>query len=479
MAKELEKGKVYEANPYPASLPPLPSERQDDPMVGHQAEIVEILRDQHNLNQFGEATTPWEFMTELSSEPLVHVGAIGRFLHPDYGVIQARYVQFTEPGDMDDEWQTCVGYVARLVKEQFRWGCTTKFELSHPKRAVGLLASYVQPKEGQYGWAIIDGVNLKRIKYYNDLDQPPKLGERIIWRDDDSFMAGASGDLIGTIVNLDSLFYISPGYYEIAPGAVQVQVTTQGIGEFDISDGLSDEELAAIIAAVKAALNLTSYAEISGALVRLSDRLGIEERAREVGDANTSNKVADLILANEDRLEQEIAIRARAEVNRNELQIAIDGLALALNRAKTDLGDRVDRERVINLAQDGRLQTLEFRTGIVSQIPVVMPTLTYPFQNYGTPFAPIRYRRLASNMVVIDGAYQLIDYGPGFPTTSVDHGLLFTLELGYRPEYFFSQTVIRDDGFGSVQIHTNGEVWVYGAKLNWNQFPTITFIAPE
>jgi hypothetical protein len=121
-------------------------------------ENQKTLRLQHNITQAGDTTFPHEMIINSHDVKQFKLGSVGKFYHEDYGVIHARYVQYHE---MDTTLAPTAPVGLIKLSKQLEWVVTNKLELSDPRLVVGVQAAYVMPKDDQYGWVIVDGVNLQ------------------------------------------------------------------------------------------------------------------------------------------------------------------------------------------------------------------------------------------------------------------------------------------------------------------------------
>lgn len=215
MVIKLDKGFSYEANPYRAEFPEYLLSQQPE-LARVFREFFHAVREQHNVTQAGDTTFPWTELTSATSTPLYHVGSYGRFLHPDHGLIFARYVRFVTPG-IRAEIGAPVGWAASPAG--FNWEVTTDFSASAANRIVGLQASYDLPVDGDYGWVIVEGINIMSVTTHKV--GAPIAGERLTWIDDGVAEAGA-GNLFGTIVSVSGMVGLGSDLWEVAPGMIRV-----------------------------------------------------------------------------------------------------------------------------------------------------------------------------------------------------------------------------------------------------------------
>lgn len=88
---------------------------------------------------------------------------------------------------------------------------------------------------------------------------------------------------------------------------------------------------------------------------------------------------------------------------------------------------------------------------------------------YDTTFAPARYRKDALGFVHIQG---MIRSGSG-------NAAIFTLPVGYRPNWRLLIDVQSAGALGRVDIYTTGEVWFVSGSGTWMSLDNISFFADQ
>lgn len=193
---------IYEGNPFPYG----------------DSQLEHVLREQHNLAQAGDGTVNWQEMVATDLAPRFTLGSIGRFVHPIYGMIRARYVRFT---DWDDSLESGgpVGWnLAAIAAEGFQWQVTNTIMLTAEYGAIGFPARY-EPSYNSFGWVIIDGVNVQSVRFQGG---EPISGIELMWVSDD--LVGEDdgtesklGLFVGTATDLGD------GFWELAPAAILIR----------------------------------------------------------------------------------------------------------------------------------------------------------------------------------------------------------------------------------------------------------------
>lgn len=220
MSSQLPVGFEYESNPYSPALPDNIGEMSTG-LFEYLRTQTETLRAQHNLIQAGDSTFAWQLLNDFSFTAFYHPGVIGRFIHPDYGLIRARYCQFQSP--VSGIWSgSPVGFVAGA--DGLKWKVTADFTLSNLNLLVGQQAGYSIPTSGQFGWVLIDGINTQSLVYYGV--SAPAIGTRLVWTDtgkvQDESLTISTGDVLGTLVDSTGVSLANPGVWDIPPASVRI-----------------------------------------------------------------------------------------------------------------------------------------------------------------------------------------------------------------------------------------------------------------
>jgi hypothetical protein len=185
---------IPEHNPYRPRIPEQLISHGED-FYDFFEENQQILREQHNITQVGDTTFPFQLMINAHDNQLYKLGAVGRFYHEDYGVILARYVQFSE-FVTGTSAHSPVGLFKK--KDVLEWVVTNDFSLSHPDLVIGVAAPFAVPREGQFGWVIVDGPNLQQVQ---NTSTTAALGESFAWSATGAISNSAEGKVIGRRVN--------------------------------------------------------------------------------------------------------------------------------------------------------------------------------------------------------------------------------------------------------------------------------------
>ena len=207
MPSQLKIGPSYESNPYQPTAPNGPD------TFDFLNDLTVNLRAQHNKIQAGDSSTPWQMLNELTQKPLNTPGSQGKFVHPVYGIIAATYVEFKNP--VAGIWTGVpVGFLAPSTLG-FAWEVTTDLAKSAATRLVGLQAAFSIPQDGDYGWAITEGVNTQSVNYQGD---KPELNQSLGWAQ--TGFAG-QGTGLGILTTIEGLAQVH-GFWEIPPAAIHI-----------------------------------------------------------------------------------------------------------------------------------------------------------------------------------------------------------------------------------------------------------------
>lgn len=195
-----------ELNPFRPIVPP-EIQAISEPLFDFMAEQAETLRQQHMLTQTGGTTFPWEVLTQLDDSQKYNLGSIGRFYHPDYGIIQARYVRLTETVPVGDWPGQPVGYLSN--GNGLDWAVTNDFSKSGPNQVVGFLATRESLRDGAFTWVIVEGVNTHSIQL--DQDSVVAKGDGMVWSGTGKASSTKGGVIFARTWQGDERFVVGPG----------------------------------------------------------------------------------------------------------------------------------------------------------------------------------------------------------------------------------------------------------------------------
>ncbi len=240
-------------------------------------ELVEHTREQTQNLVAGDTTLAWELLTQLSNERLFTLGSIGRFFHPDYGLILARYVAFTRCSQLVNPGN-CYGIL--LAQNDFSWKATNQIDLSHPDLVLGVGASYQIPQENQFGWLIVSGANIQTYRFNSTL--VPRPLDALAWNGYSTNAKVAKIFAIGKVVS-EGL-----GTWAAKPGSLLIDITG-GAGQ-------SNPQLETRIAALE-----TKLVQLQESMASAADQnrisQAIAEQRLQLNSINTSLDIYSARLA--------------------------------------------------------------------------------------------------------------------------------------------------------------------------------------
>lgn len=198
MPSQLTIGPVWEWNPYPAQ--------------GGMAmdSLLYTLRQEHTKQLVGDTQLHWSFLTRKYQAATYTPGSLGRFSHPSFGLIRARFCRFKAPNGA--LWS---GAPVGFVQENFAWEVTNAFVSSAPALCAGLQGCFVALADGEYGWVIEDGVNIQSVAVSG---AAPTFGSAVGWVGDGT---------VGVAALSKFGFVMNPGALaggELPPGSIRVKV---------------------------------------------------------------------------------------------------------------------------------------------------------------------------------------------------------------------------------------------------------------
>lgn len=178
--------KEIERNPFPAQLPTQADSQQE--MLSEQQRVI---REQHNKAQAGDTTFDFGLLLKSESTKQYTLGSLGRFFHPAYGLIIARYVQFKDMIESASQGQP-VGRpkTAKTVD----WVVTNQILKSSADLVMGICFVAETPADGRYGWVVTQGVNPTMIGTNQGL--VGKQNDEYSWDDIGSLGTGIRGRVV-------------------------------------------------------------------------------------------------------------------------------------------------------------------------------------------------------------------------------------------------------------------------------------------
>jgi hypothetical protein len=282
---ELSAGPIPEHNPYRPRIPEQFIDIGDD-FYDFYEENQQIHREQHNITQMGDTTFPYQLGIQTHDIKQFKLGAVGRFYHEDFGIIQARYVQFDKMTGVSFA-QSPVGLFRN--NDLLEWRVTNDLDLSHPDLVVGISMPYSVPVNESYGWVIVNGPTLQQVK--ND-SSDAAVGESFGWHETGSVSNAAEGKVLGRRVSrvLEAT--------ALLPG--QLWVRTESFSEKQIRNLIDDQTTALLeaIEALQAALGSVPSAgqlsNLTSQVALLTSRLNSEIAQRKAMDLAIQQQLSGL-----------------------------------------------------------------------------------------------------------------------------------------------------------------------------------------
>jgi hypothetical protein len=333
-------GQIPEINPYkpqvPESLIEIPGSGRD--LFDYIEENQKTLRLQHNITQAGDTTFPHEMIINSHDVRQFRLGSVGRFYHEDYGIIHARYVQYEKM----DRTLTPTAPVG-LIKNtgNLDWIVTNRLEISDPHLVVGIQAAYVMPKDGQFGWVTVDGVNLQSMVTEGSGNE---IGTGYVWSA--SGKVGPVGEGIIVCRRLSD-----GGDVRLLKGRALIRLEGAGFGSIDVhySQLLADvDQLKVDVELLKGASDFAgALTSIESRLTVLNNRINSEHNARQAADAAINSRIDGLNAVTPTQLNAAITLLAgQLETVRQQLSIRIDTVndiaVEALSKANQALAINLD-----------------------------------------------------------------------------------------------------------------------------------------
>ena len=297
-----------EANPF---RPDVPASLQDvsPELYQHLWEQGQLLRESHWRAQAGDTTFSWEQLTLTESQPSFNLGSIGRFYHPTFGILRARYVRFA---DMSPSGVVGGPVGLRVTGVLEPWVVTDDLSRSNRKLVVGLMGAYARPTNDSYGWAIIEGPNIQDLV----LLSPDELAlfDKAQWAQTDRAGIGFAGTNLGSLLQVGGETEDSPviiagdSYRRWTIPAGRFFVSTGGDSETLIRQWIQDETsaLAARVTTTETAISdLQGNNGLGGLTVRvqaaetaittLSTQLSLESQQRSLSLEGVNDRIDQIL----------------------------------------------------------------------------------------------------------------------------------------------------------------------------------------
>lgn len=289
---KLSSAPTPEHNPYRPSIPESIVATAGSETYDYLKENQEIQREQHNLTQAGDTTFPYQLLLKPHDVAQYRLGSISRFFHETYGLIRARYVQFTNIAATANA-SVPVGLFKKKHGNLFAWQVTNQLDKSDADLVVGVIASLTLPIEGQFGWVIVDGPNLQSIP---NTSTTIEIGEAFSWSETGKLNNSVPGRVFARRVDKlpTGSASLMAGYLWIylesfSKGDIDAEILSQTAGLR--SDVAALQELIDSLNEVASAASLTA---IKKSITILGQKLGLETGARVGADKATNKRIDEL-----------------------------------------------------------------------------------------------------------------------------------------------------------------------------------------
>jgi hypothetical protein len=277
-------GPFPEFNPYKPAIPEKIIDVNQE-IYDYLKEKQETLREQHNKLNGGDTNFPWQMVQVPHDNRFLRLGSVSRFWHEQFGIIEMRYVQYDSINPLTDT--ACpMGLLAQPGEHD--WVVTNRIEQSHPFLLVGLHAGTILPKDGQYGWIIVDGCNLQEIRNASD---DWEIGEALSWHSDGYVSNDVSGIILGRRILQTTTNRILPGEMHVRLESMTAKAILESLGDLTSVIAELQEDVDALQTLLNAGQTIQA---IQSSLAALQQRLTLEEQARRAADVTIQNLIANI-----------------------------------------------------------------------------------------------------------------------------------------------------------------------------------------
>lgn len=268
--------KDRERNPYSAQTTENPAEQQ------------RVLREQHNFTQAGDSTFDYGLLLKAHPTRQFTLGSLGRFYHDDYGLILARYCEFSGMVEGSKQGQP----VGRLKTSTLvDWKVTNNFSKSGADLVLGLCCIATIPASGSFGWVVTQGAN--PVSLEADSAAVPPQDAPYSWVTDGTVGLAARGRILGRRWGRAGTSQLFPGaFFTDLEGPSQADIASLVRGDLatELTQITANTSLlvttGTTLLAVQASLDSLYASDLT-----ITARIALEEKTR----ARDINSVRELL----------------------------------------------------------------------------------------------------------------------------------------------------------------------------------------
>lgn len=370
-----------EPNPYKPTTPASVSTLDDD-LSHHFDEQQQTLRKQHNITQAGDSTFPWDQLTESTTERAYTLGSLGRFFHESYGLLMARYVQFSQV--LDSRW-TASPFGRLKTSSKVDWIVTNDFDKSGADLVLGVGMLYTTPNEGEYGWLVVSGANLVTLQ--NADHSIPTQNDYYVWNESFKLTRNGQGKVVARSWGALSTAALDPGLLfcevegpslaeikaklgdDLAAIQNEVAALTQVVNSLSSSVDAQDygpeiQDLQAKITSLQSAVTLEGRTR-SDQIIALTQQIGAAATLDQLNNYKTQNNAA--IKALGANLQTQITALNRSIAKLSAAAGKFDGPGLTTRVTALEALTKVLSDRII-----GATNTNYFGFGLEADRPAIL-----------------------------------------------------------------------------------------------------------
>lgn len=273
-SETLAPSKKAELNPFRPTVPDA-FESMAPELREYFTEQAELLRAQHNQTQAGGSTFSWDLLLRFDSRQLYPLGSLGRFVHPVYGMIHARYCKVGTV-EATEYLSAPVGF--ELGPDSPLWTITNVIAKSSPNLVVGVTNWLTLPPKGSYVWVTQSGVALCSMKL--QVATTAAKESQLVWAASGECGLGANlaGKTIGYLIETSTGEIPAAGALVILEGNSEQRVRQWIAAMTSEIQELADQletELNSLLASGRVDTLESNVAALTSTLDRMSASIGV------------------------------------------------------------------------------------------------------------------------------------------------------------------------------------------------------------